>query len=286
MIRSGYRGIASEILTVLSDDGRELTCSCPFHEDRRPSFRLNAASGLWMCHSCKEAGHIKRLYKELTGEELVVDDAMKWQAALDLAEKNAPEPEYESLESACLNQFAYRFRSDYRAVWEKRGITDEHVMDKFGLGYDVVEHALTIPTEYGVVRRYLDSEHKYRFPPGMPKSHMLYGADYVTNQLAVVCEGQIDALCCWQAGFDAVAIFGSSASKHQVEKIRMLPSTFIVLFMDDDEQGWECADKLERKLSDTKFVREVDYSGHEGKDPGSMDSSSIVDLVHAVTEVV
>lgn len=273
-----YRSAASEILNVMSDDGQELSCSCPFHSDRRPSFRLNALSGLWMCHSCKEAGNMKYLYKELTGEELQIDDVAEYRSMLSKLDENV-EPMYSSLEDACVDGCVYQ-SGDYLDKWCNRGITDLDTITKFGLGFDELENALTMPTEYGVVRRFLNqSNSKYLFPKGMLKSSMLYGYDYIDNPVVVICEGQIDALSCWQAGFNALAIFGSSVSKNQVDMLKSLNAQFLVLFLDDDEQGWEGSEKIKSKLGKTFSISEVDYSGYEGLDPGSIDASALNSLI-------
>ncbi len=36
--------------------GRELVARCPFHEDRRPSFRVNPKKGTWYCDPCGTGG--------------------------------------------------------------------------------------------------------------------------------------------------------------------------------------------------------------------------------------
>lgn len=45
-------------------DGRNdwLTCRCPFHEDRKPSFYFSDSLGVWGCHACKVRGDVINLY--------------------------------------------------------------------------------------------------------------------------------------------------------------------------------------------------------------------------------
>ena len=40
-----------EFLIVIREDGNELSALCPFHDERKPSFSANEASGLWQCHA-------------------------------------------------------------------------------------------------------------------------------------------------------------------------------------------------------------------------------------------
>lgn len=272
-----YRSAASEMLTIHSDDGKELSCSCPFHNDRRPSFRLNVLSGLWFCHSCHEAGNIKKLYKDILGENLIIDDVAEYRMMLHKLEENI-EPSYPSFESACVEGSIYQC-DEHLEKWSLRGILDMNVISKFGLGFDAYENALTMPTEYGFVRRYLGQrDNKYLFPKGMLKSSMLYGYDFITNPVVAICEGQIDALACWQAGINALAIFGSSISNNQVEMMKQLDAQFLVLFLDDDEQGWEGNEKIKSKLGRHFAISEVDYTGYEGLDPASIPSNALYNL--------
>lgn len=274
-----YRDVATMLLDIRSDDGTELSCRCPLgHTDNRPSFRFNVNNGLWVCHSCNAAGNAYTLYKELTDDELILDDIIEYRSILGRLNENL-EPKYNSFEEACDNAYMYQCGNHYK-YWNDRGINDRQIINKFGLGYDQFENALTLPTEYGIVRRFLEfSDAKYKFPRGMLKSAMLYGYDFINNPVVAVCEGQIDALSCWQSGINAVAIFGSSVSSKQVEMLRALDAQFLVLFLDDDEKGWEGSEKIKSKLGKSFSISEVDYTGYEGLDPASIPSGTIKNLV-------
>jgi hypothetical protein len=45
--------------------GKEYMASCPFHEDRNPSFTVNPEKGVFFCHSCGEGGDAIALYQEV-----------------------------------------------------------------------------------------------------------------------------------------------------------------------------------------------------------------------------
>jgi DNA primase len=42
----------------LKRKGKELVGLCPFHEERSPSFHVNAERGVFRCHGCNKAGDV------------------------------------------------------------------------------------------------------------------------------------------------------------------------------------------------------------------------------------
>ncbi|GAG03351.1 unnamed protein product, partial [marine sediment metagenome] len=45
--------------------GQEITCHCPFHDDRHPSFYINQDTGLWLCQSKCGGGNVEQLVKRV-----------------------------------------------------------------------------------------------------------------------------------------------------------------------------------------------------------------------------
>ena len=50
--------------------GDQLTVSCPFHKDTRPSMGIQLSTGRYHCFSCNRGGHIAGMFKELTGQSM------------------------------------------------------------------------------------------------------------------------------------------------------------------------------------------------------------------------
>src|SRR5262249_10307378 len=109
----------------------------------------------------------------------------------------------------------------------------------------------------------------------------------------VVCEGELDAMACFQHGItNAVAVGGSSVSNRQKEIILSRASS-VTFFFDDDEAGrrgvwgWQegatfyegAALKLNRHVPTRVVI------GHEG-DPASMDTDTCRRCVDTATPVV
>ena len=44
--------------TPLQKRGREWWGLCPFHQERTPSFAVNAEKGVWRCHGCQRGGDL------------------------------------------------------------------------------------------------------------------------------------------------------------------------------------------------------------------------------------
>lgn len=54
-------------ITQLSDKGDQYEITCPFHEDKRPSCRLNKETGQYHCFSCGRKGTYTKFLWELNG---------------------------------------------------------------------------------------------------------------------------------------------------------------------------------------------------------------------------
>lgn len=55
-------------ITKVSDKGDQFEIACPFHDDARPSCRLNKTTGQYHCFSCERKGTYTRFLWELNGK--------------------------------------------------------------------------------------------------------------------------------------------------------------------------------------------------------------------------
>ena len=55
----------------LTKRGVNYTCSCPFHEDRSPSFSVSPSRQIFKCFSCGRAGNVFRFIEEIEGVSFV-----------------------------------------------------------------------------------------------------------------------------------------------------------------------------------------------------------------------
>lgn len=64
-----WEDIMSEAgISHASDKGDQYEITCPFHEDKRPSCRLNKVTGQYHCFSCNRKGTFTRFLWELNGK--------------------------------------------------------------------------------------------------------------------------------------------------------------------------------------------------------------------------
>lgn len=55
--------------TELKKRGRRFQGRCPFHEERTPSFSVNAEDGLYHCFGCGKGGNAVTFLRDKTGVE-------------------------------------------------------------------------------------------------------------------------------------------------------------------------------------------------------------------------
>jgi len=122
------------------------------------------------------------------------------------------------------------------------------------------------------------------------KSEMLYGLDITrqeikSSNLAIVVEGEIDAIASWQAGVkNVVAIKGSALTEKQVLLLKRFADT-LVLALDQDFAGDTAARRgIEIAEKNGLLIKVANWS--EGKDPGELAINHPQSWKKAVKEAV
>lgn len=311
VIPGQWKTFADRHLNVSSVAGSEYLCVCPFHADRNASFQFNIDSGLYVCFAgrCGVRGNIFTLASHFgvqigvraQGNDAVLEEALsilrdheKRQRILD---KYLPET---TMSDDML--LTYKMPTDY---WDSRGF-DPETVEKFELGYDFMANAATIPMRttsgglIGLTRRFLDDDApvRYMYPRGFKKRLNLFGSwllEEDDDSTVVLTEGAIDTMKVWQAGFAALAQYGSRLSQEQVNIMRRGGVQTVVLFYDNDGAGRKATRTVvgmegsQIDLREFFVVRKASYSGlsrSSFSDPGSMDDDQIRDCVRRSTLLV
>ena len=295
MVRNNFR--------VATDSGDEWMCFCPWHHNvNTPAMQVNVASGLWRCFSCGAQGGPKALMRYCgvdVGEEpglSLADIRAKLNALADGTDTR--EQQMTPIPESTLRR--YMFPTDY---WLSRGLTPK-TAKAFELGFDPMTGKATIPVRtvngelLGVIKRNLTNESsvKYRNPKGFKKSHDLFASWLALHDKSselVLVEGPLDCMKVWQAGFCAMAQYGSELSEYQLRLIRSMGFITITLFFDNDSAGkraLSAAQGFKRRLRgrgevveyhrDTdlrnEFVlRSVQYRPGMRNDPGAMQNRDL-----------
>jgi DNA primase len=170
---------------VLKRAGKEHKGRCPFHDEKTPSFHVNADKGIYKCFGCGEGGDVFAFVQKIKGLDFidsVRELARKYGVAL--VESVEERQQYDRRSAILmLYQQASQFYSHMlkdpaqgvigRQYLEQRGLSDE-IIDRFKLGYapnswDGLLRYLTQSTkvstttleEAGLVRKRPDSNSYY-----------------------------------------------------------------------------------------------------------------------------
>ena len=288
-----YEQWAENNLIVVGRYGEEFKVQClnPAHEDSHPSCYFNVDKGTYYCHSCGYRGSVASS-PELSSIEY---KANSLRSRLDKINKvTEEEPSFPD------DTFLRRFAIPH-LYWTGRGL-HKSTIDFFGLGYDAIADAVTIPTRdsrgrlYGVTRRFIAPDHigsRYKYPKNFKASQNLF-ASWLSDEFDMstisVHEGAIDAMRMWQLNIPATALYGSSISEYHVKGMLEMGVKKIVYFGDSDRAGQRAKERAKgfwirpddtyqyKKTTDLSkhflLLHVTDYNGK--KDAGAMTDHEIL----------
>lgn len=298
-----YEKGIKKVLQVKSQSGREFYCLCPFHLDSSPSFAINGENGLWVCFGCGVKGTWRQLASRLGNDDVEVDkdgrtrlsdqeyafevhDKLRAMLDEDTTGHKESATKSQTIPASSLRMFPLLPRA--KEYMLRRGF-DEWTLDRFRIGYDAIRDAVTIPlfdhesNLHGVIYRKLSGDGpKYRYPKGFKRTHFLFGLDQVVGEQVVVCEGSLDCLRLYQAGFNGVALLGTTLSERHTRLLAAFGVTSVVLMLDNDDAAYRALPGIQKQLSREFLVRTVEWPHRTSKmDPGSLHPQVIRELVDA-----
>jgi DNA primase len=282
-------------IQVVNVGSREISCSCPFHPDKHPSFSINSETGLWICYQCGASGTLEKLIQQVAGvnepKELKTlvrhmqrakfrpaprksaEDAIKEGERLYIEPMDpyylyakyssfGTPPDW-ALEERMINRDAAQV---YGLHWSKGWIIPIWAPRKM---QDIVLDF------WGWQSKRLDEVNNY--PPGIKKSETLFGLTHIKGRTAVLVESPLDVVRMASAGIDAVASFGAFVSKYQISLIEAKLDK-VVLALDNDKVGKEQMARLYPKLRRKMPTSALLYP-EEVKDPGDMSDEQLVEAL-------
>jgi len=270
--------LIQRVLNVRMHSGDEAYCLCPFHEDSNPSFAINERTGLWICHGCGLKGNIEQLTQRLglDSPTSTLDGIIE-----KIGELQTPLPD---VNQALPEEWLSQFLKD-QGYWRGRGLR-KRTIDKFGLGHDPITNYATIPVRrhngdlIGVIRRAVlpDQSPKYVYPKGFPKAQEFFGSWMFRGTKAVLVEGALDAIACWEANSTPLAIYGSSISTHHVSLLRRLGVTEVTILTDDDIAGHRARNDIIESLNGM-IIRIPSEWPNGAKDPMDIDRGELYRII-------
>lgn len=267
------------------------TASCPFHEDKNPSFSISR-TGLWMCWSCKAAGNIRKLNIVMGGGEADWRDSLKALGVQLRSAQFSQAPKKKSGSLGLPDDFVpYAGAEQVPPVIAKR--LSWNTIQHFQLGYSKFgRNRMTgrciIPIAYkgkpiGYHGRALseDVQPRYYNPAGFDiKEHVFNYDSCKTGGEVILVEGAFNAMSMWEKGFpNTMAVFGTQFTTAQLSRILSLSPSSIVICFDRDaskvvngeergKAGQRAAKKLGVLLHDAvpTFIMPLP----QGKDPNEL----------------
>ena len=270
---------------------------CPLHGgEGRETFHVNTAEQVFHCFSCRAGGSVLDLVMAIEGCGLrqAAEQLSSWRGI----PIEGPQPWPRAVKSTVtkkiepIPQLGFRLQGvDSRHPYLRaRGIRESTAVE-FGIGFysrpGMMRHRLVIPIEdeagrlVGYCGRSLDGgEPRYRFPPGFPKSQLLFNlhrAAAACRSEVIVVEGFFDCLKVYQAGFPCVvALMGSSLYPSQC---RLLVERFrhIRLMLDGDAAGRHGISAMAPIISAHRSTEIIEL--REGVQPDQLNDESLGQLL-------
>jgi DNA primase len=286
--------------------GKNLMMSCPFHEDKHPSFGINIFNGKYHClaGSCNAYGNLAGLVKKIEGLPSY-DAAEAWLRGNyginpDIIDQPITlvfrgineEEEIVFIPEDTLKQWDYR-----HPYLEGRGIPDIW-QRRFRIGYDPNGQCITL-LWYDRLGRCVGAKKRsvygkffwtYHLSSVGPNKITLYGINHVFRKRAtkvVIVESEIDAVYLWANGFPAVALGTSHVTKAQLNELMNCPIEQIVIGTDNDAAGRKICQELIKKITWIPDIKIFDWSQFpQYKDVNELDKPQLEELVGNAISVI
>lgn len=236
---------------IATGHGTERQFLCHVHEDTNASASVNVVKGLWVCYGCGAGGRVDTDRIEINPEWLVKN--------LRRLEESLAAGGPKTYSERWLGLFTAAGPGDY---WLSR-FTPE-ACKHFDLGMMPDGSAATYPLRdhagriLGVVQRNLSEEGpKYRYPFGIDTTDFLYNYHACEGDEIVLVEGATDAIAAWEAGYEAMAIYGSRLSAKQAALLRRYAPRKMILAFDQDEAGQRAVHAVQLAFPEVEVVPAV-----------------------------
>lgn len=250
------------LLETLRRRGQRLTGPCPVHGGDNPTaFTVDLTKNVWFCFSgCARGGDVIELVR-------LLDRVSHREAAVWLSELvPTPAAVMATPRRGPFRPFEQTLYLDHDVPWlRSKGIMpmtarayEAGAWGAGGMLAGCIAVRLHSPTgaPWGYAgRRLVGVGSKWVFPPGFPKSEVLYGQHHVDP----VCDRVVVVECPWgvmrlaQLGLSAVALLGTSLSPTQTALLSARRR--VTLMLDGDLAGRRAAREVARRLEPVADVK-------------------------------
>lgn len=271
--------------------GENWKASCPFHEERTPSFGVSNLRQLYHCFGCKEGGDVFSFVQTI--ETVPFDEAVRKVADIlgfDLTpyEADATPEELRALEhyrkyEAEAHHYTNGIGDERYDEWVQRRRFNILVLDQYYIGFDKNSGRVSIPLKdaygrvAGIRTKSIDGTGdkidgpSSKHPVPVPPIYGLYEARREIRKagFVILVEGEPDVWQMVSAGFgNTASVLGSKLNSEQLEYLKSVGVTRAVLLADTDSAGAKFVSKFAATPNKTGVaVRIAIPKVNSGKDP-------------------
>lgn len=288
-----YYGIISDVVTS------DFNINCPFHNDPKPSMRINLSEGTYFCFGCGLFGNAYDFVRNANPELNELQCCVLLEKILNSNEIKKLNIQYQKKHKKQRKQalieahdYYYGLRTvDWNKVetkeqqdvldymmqrgFDKRALNVSKCKVNCNVAYPIIFPILDNGTFKGWVCRttnkYVEKNRKYLYNDGFRKRDTLCGT-YSEGSIPYICEGYMDYLSLKTRGHlkNVCALLGWHMSDEQMEKLKQKGITTVVSALDNDKSGIKGTALLE------KYFHVVRFPYPEGiKDTGEMSEKQI-----------
>lgn len=271
-----------QLLQKTKDGPDNIQVQCPYHkngQERRPSAGIRKSDGLFHCLACGETHPLYDVISYCFGyydpfsefgwnwllkNFAIVEKEERKDVNLNLSRDLCVTKSVNYVSEEELDSYRY-----YHPYWTKRGITDEHIIELFDLGFDKKTNSITFPVRdvegrtLFVARRSVQTKF-FNYPEGVEKPlYGIYELSSVHSKIneIIITESMLDALSFWQVGKYAVALNGTG-NELQFKQLRQMPCRKFILATDNDSAGMKARKRIRQNVKN-KLITE--YIFPDGK---------------------
>ena len=265
----------------------QIVIHCPFHEDRKESCAINLDKGAWICFAGCGQGGLKSFLHKISGkswEEINLEVGSQIDTnSLEINPLFFGEEEKEVSEELPYQKPEVILDVPDGHWIYKRGFTKDTILKwdcKTNNFLDFMIPAKNQSQEIiGWITRRTQAVPKYLFSKGFSKSKTLFGINKLKDvKTLYIVEGALDCMWLSQQGYSAVALLGASLSKKQIELLRTLRATELVLALDNDEAGKKGMEKATLDMGNRFLISYLNIP----KKYKDLQEITDIDILHSV----